>query len=325
MASANSAIYEISEPVVEPVSLEEAKNHLRVSSDFTDDDALIRTLIRMARIDAEAKTGGRIFPTREFEWLPDEPMMAGEQYEVPVSPAVGVKIFTESGSEEEIDSTKYKFIKSSLAPYGKPLYAKIVPNEDLPQEVSIVVTAGWPNVEKEEAEVFLDSPTFQPDNTTFTEDTITIQFNRAVTGELTTGSFYINVDENHVSLYDVDIVDGRVKIRLSSTLSEGSSVELSYVSGFLKDKDGNYVMPIMKELLPIVKFDYPVVELPEVKFSTVQVSSAPDLIKTWMLVRVATLYQQRSQIAIQAGKTSNAFFPRDYVNSMLDAYTVKKA
>ena len=84
-------------------------------------------------------------------------------------------------------------------------------------------------------------------------------------------------------------------------------------------------MPIMKELLPIVKFDYPVVELPEVKFSTVQVSSAPDLIKTWMLVRVATLYQQRSQIAIQAGKTSNAFFPRDYVNSMLDAYTVKKA
>ena len=71
MASANSAIYEISEPVVEPVSLEEAKNHLRVSSDFTDDDALIRTLIRMARIDAEAKTGGRIFPTREFEWLPD--------------------------------------------------------------------------------------------------------------------------------------------------------------------------------------------------------------------------------------------------------------
>lgn len=325
MASINSAVYEISEPAVEPVSLSEAKNHLRVSSDFTDDDMLIKTLIRMARLDAEAKTGGRIFPTREFEWLPDETMRAGEQYEVPVSPALGVKIFSNSDADEEISSSSYRFIKSSLAPYGKPLYAKIVPNEDIPSDAIVRITAGWPNAEKEEFETYFDSPTLCPDNTTYTDKSITIQFDRAVNGELTPNSFDITINGNHEKVYDVDIVDGRVVIRFITTIIEDSTVELSYMSGFLKDKDGNYVMPILREILPVVKFNYPVVAVPEAKTVMSQVSSAPDLIKTWILVRVATLYQQRSQIAIQAGKTSNAFFPRDYVNGMLDAYTVKKA
>lgn len=325
MASINSAIYEISEPLVEPVSLEEAKNHLRVSKDFTDDDALIEMLIRMARIDVEAKTGGRVFPTREFEWLPGETMRAGEQYEVPVSPALGIKVFTKSGSDEELPESSYRFIKSSTAPYGKPLYAKLIPVEDISSDVSIVVTAGWPNIEIEKADTFLSSPVFQPQNTTYTENSISVQFDRIVSGELTSNSFNINIDGQHTDVYDVDIVDGRVVIHTSSSISEDSSVELSYISGFLKDKDDNYVMPIMREILPIVKFDYPVVAIPEVKTSVVQKSTTPDMVKAWMLVRVATLYQQRSQIAIQAGKTSNAFFPRDFVNGMLDAFTVRKA
>lgn len=324
MASINSAIYEISEPAVEPVTLEEAKNHLRVSKDFTDDDALIEALIRMARVDAEAKTGGRVFPTREFDWLPDETLRAGEQYEVPVSPALGIKVFTELDSEEEIPSSSYKFIRSSLAPYGRPLYAKIIPVEDIPAEACVRITAGWPNAEKEEIDTFLNSPVFQPNNTTYSENSITLQFDRVVKGEVTTKSFNVSMDGNHLEIYDVDIVEGRVIIRTISSLTEDSTIELSYVSGFLKDKDDNYVMPIMREILPVVKFDYPVVDIPPVESSVIQVSSTPDLIKSWILVRVATLYQQRSQIAIQAGKTSNAFFPRDYVNGMLDAYTVRK-
>ena len=70
-------VYELSEPVVEPVSLEEAKNHLRLSRDFTDDDELLKMLISMARMDAEAKTGGRVFPAREWEWVPEGVMSAG--------------------------------------------------------------------------------------------------------------------------------------------------------------------------------------------------------------------------------------------------------
>lgn len=325
MASIDSAIYEITEPAVEPVTLEEAKNHLRVSRDFTDDDALIEMLIRMARVDAEAKTGGRVFPFREFEWLPSKTLRTGGQYEVPVSPALGVKIFTGQSEEDEIESTGYRFVKSSLAPFGKPLYAKLIPLVDIPEEARIVVTAGWPNVEKEKPEAFLNSPVFQPKNTTYTENTITIQFDRRVKGELTVNSFNITMDGNHLDLYDVDIVDGRVTIRLSANLVEDAVVDFSYVSGFLKDKDDNYVMPILHEVLPPVKFDYPVVDIPPVSSEITQVSTVPELVKAWILVRVATLYQQRSQIAIQAGKTSNAFFPRDYINGMLDAYTVRKA
>ena len=43
-------VYEISEPIVEPVTLEEAKNHLRLSRDFTDDDELIKKLKSAKRI-----------------------------------------------------------------------------------------------------------------------------------------------------------------------------------------------------------------------------------------------------------------------------------
>ena len=41
------------QPTVEPVSLIEAKSHLRVDSDFTADDNLIRGLITSARQEAE--------------------------------------------------------------------------------------------------------------------------------------------------------------------------------------------------------------------------------------------------------------------------------
>ena len=43
----------LTEPVVEPVSIAEAKRHLRVDDDFTDDDLYIQALITAARVHVE--------------------------------------------------------------------------------------------------------------------------------------------------------------------------------------------------------------------------------------------------------------------------------
>jgi hypothetical protein len=81
----------------------------------------------------------------------------------------------------------------------------------------------------------------------------------------------------------------------------------------------------MKEVIPPVDFEIPPVALPAVAKDDLTISTVPSIVKSWMLVRISTLYQQRSEIAIQAGKTSNAFFPRPFINGMLDAYTVERA
>lgn len=316
-------VYEISGPVVEPVSLEEAKNHLRLSRDFTDDDELLKMLISMARMDAEAKTGGRVFPAREWEWVPEGVMSAGKVYEVPVTPALNIKAYN-TEDDSEISSENFRFMKSSLAPHGAPLFAKLVPTKDL-ENVRFVIEAGWPNRTEERDKVYLDPPKFMPANTVYTESSLTIQFDRAVYGDVDSRSFTVLVDDDYVDIYDVDVDSGRVRIHTSSMLSEDSKVELSYTSGFLKDRDDNYVMPIMKEVLPPVVFEKTPVAIPSSEKETISVSSVPAVVKSWILVRVSTLYQQRSEIAIQAGKTSNAFFPRPFINGMLDAYTIERA
>ncbi|MBC3931982.1 head-tail connector protein [Undibacterium curvum] len=58
------------EPVGEPVSLDLAKNHLRIDPDITDDDALIRLLISAARRYAEDYTS-RSFFTQKLQQVLD--------------------------------------------------------------------------------------------------------------------------------------------------------------------------------------------------------------------------------------------------------------
>ena len=56
----------VTPPAEEPVSLAEAKLHLRV--DIADDDALITALISAARQAAETITGRQIVTARWNEW-----------------------------------------------------------------------------------------------------------------------------------------------------------------------------------------------------------------------------------------------------------------
>lgn len=78
----------ITEPAVEPVSVGEAKSHLRIDSDFTDDDLYLQTLISAARIHVETVSDRTlvrsqwqmkmdVFPSWDIE-LPRPPIDVGD-------------------------------------------------------------------------------------------------------------------------------------------------------------------------------------------------------------------------------------------------------
>ena len=91
-------------PEKEPVSLDEAKNHLKV--DTSEDDSLILGLIKSAREIAEHETN-RALITQEWELILDT---GGEEIDIPKPPIQSVdsiKVITEAGSEVEVSATSY--------------------------------------------------------------------------------------------------------------------------------------------------------------------------------------------------------------------------
>lgn len=95
----------ITPPAVEPVTLAEAKAHLRV--DHTTDDAWIAALTSAARDDCERWTG-RAFVTQTWELVIDE--FPEEEIQIPLPPlqsVVSVKYDDGDGVEQTIASTEY--------------------------------------------------------------------------------------------------------------------------------------------------------------------------------------------------------------------------
>jgi uncharacterized phiE125 gp8 family phage protein len=86
----------VSPPAVEPVTLDEAKAHLKV--DTTDDDALIASLITAARARAEWHTG-RAFITQSWTLSLDAWPCAGA-VEIPLPPLQAVTTITTYASND---------------------------------------------------------------------------------------------------------------------------------------------------------------------------------------------------------------------------------
>lgn len=99
------ALKRIAPPGSEPISLAEAKAHLRV--DIDDDDALITGLIVAAREQAEHRTG-RALITQVWELaLDDFPEAEIELPRVPASSIVSVKYMDTSNLEQIVSSGSY--------------------------------------------------------------------------------------------------------------------------------------------------------------------------------------------------------------------------
>lgn len=114
----------ITAPVVEPVSLAEAKVHCRV--DVSDDDALITSLITAARESAEHETGRALCTqTRELvlDAFPDAFVLRG----APVQSVVSIKYLDSTGVEQTLDPADYILDNDSEPGFAVIGYGKAWP------------------------------------------------------------------------------------------------------------------------------------------------------------------------------------------------------
>lgn len=107
----------IEAPATEPVTLAEAKLHLRVEDDESVEDSLIAALISAAREYGEHRTE-RCFLTQTWEDVFDSfPACYGrlELGRAPVQDVMSIKYIDASGVEQTLDPARY-LVDASLAP-----------------------------------------------------------------------------------------------------------------------------------------------------------------------------------------------------------------
>lgn len=143
----------VTSPAEEPLSLADAKLHLRV--DFTDDDALITALISAARQAAEMLTGRQIVTARwklVLDSFPGPSLMgvpAGEPFSLPghaillpkspVASVLSIQYLDMSGAWQTMPVTDYTVDAACEPARITPIFGNIWPIT-LPQIAAVAVT-----------------------------------------------------------------------------------------------------------------------------------------------------------------------------------------
>jgi uncharacterized phiE125 gp8 family phage protein len=112
----------VTPPAVEPVTLAEARLHLRIDADQTDEDDLIQAFISAAREEAEHLTG-RAIPEQTIELALDA--FPEGAIELPRGAIVSVESVTyvdEAGATQTVDSADYALDDSQLVAWLLPAY-----------------------------------------------------------------------------------------------------------------------------------------------------------------------------------------------------------
>ena len=141
----------VTPPAVEPITLDEAKNYLRV--DITDDDALIETYITAARQACEAFIRGCLITQTwrvSFDGFPDNFRQAIEIPVEPLQTVTSVKWFDQNNAETDLVAWANGSGDYILDTDSEPGRLVLPPNQVWPgvslwpvSPVQVVVTAGF--------------------------------------------------------------------------------------------------------------------------------------------------------------------------------------
>lgn len=135
---------QLSAPATEPLTLAEAKLHLRVDADLTDDDTLISALIVSARQQAEHRTG-RALVTQQ--WRLGLACFPDDSLELPKPKLQSVQSVTYldgDGVRQTLAGTEYDVITDELVGRLLPAYGKAWPAcRQHPGSVQVSYTCGY--------------------------------------------------------------------------------------------------------------------------------------------------------------------------------------
>lgn len=135
----------ITDAATEPVTLAEARLHLRLASDYTTEDATISALIKAARRMAEHELG-RALITQTWEEVldafPDDEIALTMPRVIAIT---SIKYIDTSEVEQTITSTNYALDSSALPGWVKPAYGLDWPTDvlDSTNVVRVRYTAGY--------------------------------------------------------------------------------------------------------------------------------------------------------------------------------------
>ncbi len=129
-------------PEDEPVSLIDARNHLRV--DYDDEDEYIMNLIRAARYTCEQMTQ-RVFITRTIDQKHECWARQLEVFPGPLQTVSSVKYYDVDGAEQTVDSGLY-FANPSASTYGvrfTSAFTYPALHADRPAPITVQYVAGY--------------------------------------------------------------------------------------------------------------------------------------------------------------------------------------
>lgn len=274
----------ITPPTAEPISLPEAKLHLRV--DIADDDTLIGALVSAARDYAEGLTRKQMVAARckqVLDSFPGPSLMGvpyGRAFSLPCH-----AIYLERGPVQQVVSIQYLDMGGNVQTMPPTDYT--VDYSSDPVRITPVFSKIWP----------IPLPQI--------------------------GAVWVTFDAGFAAPLTADTGTGTVSVQGWKALAVGDSLRLSNGGGALpaplRANTDYYVQSVVRAGVYALATapGGPAIALTDTGSGQSFVGVVPEGMKAWLKIRLAALYENREEVAIMSrGKIE----PLPYVDRLLDNY-----